>query len=106
MMRGLPMAKKRVTTAARVRDTADDDRRVWEAFRPRLEALQTMAQAVQLMNEAPPADAPGRQYHVNLGFFLGAFTVPAGTSYAEKDLYLQFVRRLNAAGELKPNGGK
>jgi hypothetical protein len=100
------MTKRRLTTAERVRDAADDDRRAWEAFRPRLEALRTMTQAVQLMNEAPPADAPGRRYHQNLGFFLGAFTVPVATSYEEKDLYLQFVQRLNAANELRPNGGK
>jgi hypothetical protein len=99
------MTSSRPTKARRVRDVVADDRCGWEAFRLRLESLQTLTQAVQLMREVPPASTPGRGYYTNLGFFLGAFTVPVGTSYAEKALYLGLVQRLTAAGELKPGGG-
>src|SRR5688572_25130451 len=99
------MTTSRPTKPPRVRGGAAAEQRGWEAFRLRLEAVETMTQAVQLMHDAPAVSAPGRRYYTNLGFFLGAFTVPAGTCYAEKALYLGFVERLTAAGELRPGGG-
>jgi hypothetical protein len=99
------MVKSRTTRAARG-PGPDADRHVWEAFRRRLDALHTLDQAIRLVNEAPPAFTPGRKYHANLGFFMGAFTVPVRTTYTEKALYLQFIQRLNAAGALKPAGGR
>jgi hypothetical protein len=36
----------------------------------------------------------------------GDFTVPAGSSYEEKKLYLQFIQRLEKARELDPGAGK
>jgi hypothetical protein len=48
----------------------------------------------------------GLPYYSNLGFFLGDFTVPSGSSYEERELYLQFIQRLDAAGALKPGAEK
>jgi len=100
------VARKRKTRAERDQERADAERRVWDAFRPRLDALQTFLEAKKLMAESPPPDAPGRRYYSNLAFFLQAFIVPMGSSYAEKALYVQFNQRLDAAGELKSGAGQ
>lgn len=100
------MARSRKTKAQRDQERAEEARRVWESFRPRLDALQTFAEALQLVAEAPPPDSAGRRYYSNLGFFLQAFIVPMGSSYTEKALYLQFIQRLEAAGALKPGACK
>ncbi|MGB7922015.1 MAG: hypothetical protein WCF57_02090 [Pyrinomonadaceae bacterium] len=94
------MARK--TKAQRDHEWREAERREWETFRPKLDALQSYAEARQLVAEAPPPDAPGRRYYSNLGFFLQNFTVPMGSSYAERALYLQFIQRLDADGALKP----
>jgi hypothetical protein len=75
---------------------------VWDAFRPKLEAVQNLAEAHILAAQTPPPNAPGRRYYSNLAFFLGCFGVPGGSSYAEKALYLQLIARLDATGILKP----
>lgn len=95
------MARGRKTKAQRGQERSEAERRQWETFRPRLDALQTYVDAMKLMAEAPPA-APGRSYYSNLGFFLQSFTVPMGSSYGEKALYLQFIQRLDDAGALRP----
>ena len=100
------MTRRRKTKAEREQERTDADRRVWDRFRPQLETLASFAGAQLLVDEAPPPDSPGRRYYSNLGFFLQAFTVPTGSSYAEKALYLQFVQRLDAAGSLKPGTGQ
>jgi hypothetical protein len=100
------MARRRKTKAEREQDWAEVDRRVWNQFRSRLEALTSFAEAQLLVDEAPPPDSPGRRYYSNLGFFLQAFTVPMESSYAEKALYLQFIQRLDAEGALKPGAGQ
>jgi hypothetical protein len=97
---------KRMTKTERHQKSKEDENRVWNLFRIRLEVLQNFTEAMQLVNESPSQDAPGRRYFSNLGFFLGAFSIPTGSSYAEKALYLQFIQRLNATGQLKPAGGK
>jgi hypothetical protein len=89
----------------RERTRLDADRRAWEEFRPRLAALRTYAEAQRLLARAPPPDSPGRRYYSNLATFLQVFGVPAGASHAEKELYLQFVWRLDAAGTLTPGLG-
>jgi hypothetical protein len=99
---GCQMARKRKTNADRERERAEADRRVWEAFRARLAHLQTFDEASRLVAESPPQAAPGRRYYSNLGFFLHAFIVPAGSGYEERALYLQFIQRLDAAGGLRP----
>ena len=54
------------------------------------------------MNESPGQGMPGRHFYSSLAFFLQSFEIPNGSSDAERRLYLEFVRRLDAAGELKP----
>jgi hypothetical protein len=100
------MARNRKTKAQLDHERNEAERREWDTFRPKLDALQTFADAKQLMAEAPRPDAPGRSYYSHLGFFLQAFTVPMGSSYAERTLYLQFIQRLDAAGALKPGAGQ
>jgi hypothetical protein len=96
------MARNRKTKAQHDHERNEAERLEWEIFRPKLDALQSYAEALKLLAEAPRPDAPGRRYYSNLGFFLQAFTVPMGSSYAERALYLQFIQRLDAAGALKP----
>jgi hypothetical protein len=98
--------KSRKTKAERDRERSEVERRVWDEFRPRLDALQSYAEALQLVVELPPRDAPGRRYYSNLGFFLQEFTVPSDSSYAEKALYLQFIQRLDDPGALKPGAAR
>jgi hypothetical protein len=74
----------------------------WPAFRDRLAQAQTMAEARALVGDTPKPDAPGRTFYSNLDFFLQSFTIPGGSNSEERALYLAFVRRLEAAGVLKP----
>jgi hypothetical protein len=89
----------------RERTRLDADRRAWEEFRPRLAAVRTVAEAQRLLARAPTPGSPGHRYYANLSTFLQVFGVPAGASHAEKELYLQFVWRLDAAGTLTPGLG-
>ena len=73
---------------------------MWGVFRPKIDAATTLADALQLVAQTPPPDAPGRSYS-NLAFFLQCFGVPGGSTYAEKALYLQLINRLDATGVLK-----
>jgi hypothetical protein len=93
------MARK--TKAQRHQEWADAERRVWDIFRPKLEAVQNFAEAQILAAETPPPNAPGHRYYSNLAFFLGCFGVSGGSSYAEKAQYLQLIKRLDAGGGLK-----
>ena len=100
------MAKARRTQADRDCERAAAEQRAWEEFLPKLAALQTFAEAQLLVDQAPPPDSPGRRYYSNLGFFLGAFTVPMGSNNTERSHYIVFIivfiNRLEAAGALKP----
>lgn len=90
------------TKSQKMQERADADRRVWEVFRPKLDAVQNLAEAYELSAETPPPNAPGRGYYSNLAFFLQCFGVPGGSSYAEKGLYLKLIARLDTTGILKP----
>lgn len=72
----------------------------WEAFRDGVTALRSLDDARDLLND-PPLDV-GRQYYLNLANFLLTFAIPKSTSRAERELYLGFVQRLDAADALKP----
>jgi hypothetical protein len=98
--------RRRKTNSNRRQEWLAADRRVWEQFRPKLEALSSFPEAQSLVIEAPPPNSPGRRYYSNLDFFLGTFAVPAGSNFVELSLYLQFIRRLDTAGTLKPGIGK
>ena len=91
----------RKTKTERDQQRAEAEYMAWEVFLPKLEALQSYAEALQLVADAPRPDSPGRRYYSNLGFFLQAFTVPNSSSYAEKAQYLRLVKKLDVAGELK-----
>jgi len=96
------MTKPRRTKADRELEWMEADQRAWEAFLPKLTALQTYVDAKVLVANAPPPDSPGRRYYSNLGYFLGYFGVPAGANSTERSLYIQFIQRLDEAGALKP----
>lgn len=91
----------RKTKAERDQQRAEAEHRAWDEFFPKLKALQSYAEALELVANSPRPDSPGRRYYSNLDFFLQAFTVPNDSSYAEKEQYLSFVKKLDAAGELK-----
>ena len=93
--------RRRKTRSERDAERYEAQQRAWEFFEPKLNALQSFEEALRLVYEAPAPDSPGRSYYSNFGFFLQAFTPPAGGSLAEYGYYLQFVRRLDAAGKLK-----
>ena len=96
----------RKTQAQRNQEFSEKERRVWDEFRPKLESLASFIDAQLLVASAPPPDSPGRRYYSNLGFFLQSFAVPMGSSRGERAMYLQFIRRLDAAGALNPGAAE
>ena len=96
------MRKHRKTRAERNLEWRRAEGRSWGEFLPKLESLATFADARRVVDEAPPQDTPGRSFYSNLGFFLHTFAPPAGASGTELSLYIQFLQRIDAAGELKP----
>lgn len=95
------------TKADLQQEHAEAEQRAWEEFRAQVAAQGTYLEALRLVAEgAPPPDAPGRRYYANLGTFLQHFQVPVRSTHAEKELYLQLVHRLDAAGQLRPGVGK
>ena len=102
------MAKRRKTKGERAAASSNAERLAWEQFRPKLEALTSLAEAMLLLKSAPPVGFPGFRYYSNFSAFLhDVHTIPADSSYEEKALYLKFILRLDAAGALKPpNAGR
>jgi hypothetical protein len=96
------MPRRRKTGAERERETRELDRRAWEEFRPKLEALQSYTDALAFVHQSPPPDSPGRHFYSNLAFFLQSFAPPMGASGGEKSLYLKLVQRFDEAGQLEP----
>lgn len=91
----------------RDREYREAENRAWTDFQPKLAALQNLKEAHLLVHQAPPQNSPGRKYYSNLGFFLQAFTVPAGSSQAERSMYIRFIERLDATGDtLKPGAAE
>jgi len=70
--------------------------RAWVSFRPKLEALQTYQQAKDLVTEAPLPDSPGRIFYTNLDLFIQSYIIPCDSNYAEKELYLLFIEKLES----------
>jgi hypothetical protein len=99
---GEPMARRRMTADERRQADYEALGRARAAFLRRLGAAGNMAVAQMLLKDAPPQGDIGRRFFSNLGFFLQAFEIPNGASDGEQTAYLEFVRRLDAAGELKP----
>jgi hypothetical protein len=102
----MPLSKKvlmaRKTRAQRDAEYYSQSARYWSSFREKLRAATTAVDAVLLSQQAPPPDAPGRQFHSNLGFFMSGFVMPAGANAEERQLYRELMRRMDAAGSLKP----
>jgi len=96
--------RRRKTKAERQRERDEANHRVWEQFQPKLASLQSYEDGEKLVAEAPHPDAPGRGYYSNLAFFLQNLSFPNGAGYAERVLYVQFLERMDAAGQLGPEG--
>lgn len=97
------MKKKRKTSTERDTEYKRLTREHWPIFKDRLEKTSTIAEAEALRREAVPENAPGRKFYRNFGTFLvGNFMIPYGVGYEELLLYLNFLRRLVASGDLKP----
>jgi hypothetical protein len=96
------MPRKRKTVDERRAERDESDRRAWDEFRPKLEAIQSYVGALNLVAHAPPVDTPGRPFYSNLGFFPPAFTPPLGATAHEKTIYITLIQRMDAKGELKP----
>jgi hypothetical protein len=98
---------RRPTRAERDRERRrrweESEQRVWADFQPKLDALQSRNEAIALTHQAPPPDAPGRQYYSNLMTFLGNGYPPLdGMNAVERRCYLQLIDRMTANGELTP----
>ena len=111
------MIRQRKTKAererVRVRKDSDADQHAWDLFQPKLAALKSIDEARALVANAPLQNtpgrhAPGRKFYSNLATFIGSgsFMVLGGLSHEERSLYLEFIKRIDAAGELKPGVGE
>ncbi|QIN84642.1 hypothetical protein GBA63_19785 [Rubrobacter tropicus] len=98
------MTRRRKTRTRQEWEEAD--LRAWDEFSRRLEAAESMGDALALYASTPPPDSPGRRYYSNLGFFLQSFDVPGGSDYDERAMYLRFVKKLDDSGALKPGAGR
>ena len=96
------MARKRKTADEKRAEWAEAEHRVWVYFKEDLEAAAGFAEAQALTLKTPAQGAPGRGYYSNLAFFLREFAVPAGSNQKERTMYLNLVRRIDAARQLKP----
>jgi hypothetical protein len=91
---------RRKTKDERDQALLDARKRSYEEFRPKLAAVQSVAEAYKLAVNAPPASSPGRKHYSNLSDFLMTYAPPFGASRDELALYLALVERIDAAGEL------
>jgi hypothetical protein len=99
------MARRRKTKAKREAELSNAELLAWDQFRPKLEALTSLAEAMLLLKSAPPVGFPAFRYYSHFSDFLhDVHTIPADSSFEEKALYLKFIHRLDAAGALKPPG--
>ena len=99
------MARRRKTKVEQAVEWEQAERRIWNEFRPKLADLKSYSEGRALLKESPLPDRPGRRFYSNLDFFLTNFVVPAGSNEEERRLYLQFIQRLVAAGEINPGDG-
>jgi hypothetical protein len=92
---------KRERAAARAAERDRQKRREWGVFVERLARVNGFRDAVALVNspEAPGPDGPGREYYSNLGHFVMTFGVPGGASAAELRLYIDLMKRMDAAAD-------
>jgi hypothetical protein len=95
--------KKRRETMAEITKARQSQ---WEVFAAKLDGVKTLAEAKSLVLDSPPEpDSPARSFYSNLRFFLQEFIVPSRAGREEREGYVLFIKRLDAAGELKPGWG-
>jgi hypothetical protein len=75
--------------------------RRWNELVAKVNTAQDLADARKIVPESPPLDSPGRNFYTNLAFFLDTFTPPASSNDEEKTLYIQLLRTLDKAGDLR-----
>jgi hypothetical protein len=83
-------------------DPADSQNLAWKEFRDRFAMAASLVDANLLVASSPPANSPGRRYYANLAFFLGDFSTPSSSIFEERKLYIEFIRRMDAANQLNP----
>ncbi len=94
------MADSQKTTVNITADWQRLERHAWEKFRPRLEAVRSLADVHALLADAPPVGSPSSPFFSNLAFFLVTFRPAPGTGPDELALYEPLLQRLAAAGDL------
>ena len=100
------MAQRRKTKAEHDEERIEDQKQAFEEFRRKVESLRSIADAHKLHAEAPPQDSPGHKHYSNFGKFLMAFSPPNSAILNEYSLYLAFIQKMDAAGELPPGARK
>ncbi|HEY0928891.1 MAG TPA: hypothetical protein VGE27_03135 [Gemmatimonas sp.] len=75
--------------------------RAWRDFLPKLQAVKSLDDALQLHGQAPPVGSPSRPFYSNFGFFLHYSSPPHGASSTELLQYLRILRCLRDEGSLK-----
>jgi len=93
---------RRKSAGERRPEKAGKPNQYWEKFRSILHATENRCDALALALAMPRQETPGRKFHTNLLWFLQDFTVPNESNLEERSLYLELIRRFDAAGELKP----
>jgi|SRR6266850_872986 len=88
------MKRRRRTKDEQRYEKEEAARKVGENFLPKLEACQTIADAIALRNEAVAEGKPGRAFYSNLGFFLiNSFAPPDGATGREITAYIKLIER-------------
>ena len=95
------MAKRPRTKAEREQERYELERKTWERFRPRLEGIACMADAIEVLKGMPAPDTPFRKHYTNLLWFMDTFSPPGNSSRAEKGLYIEMVKKMEKAGEIE-----
>ncbi|QEL15482.1 hypothetical protein [Limnoglobus roseus] len=75
--------------------------RVWDEFCGRVAGLATLEEASAFLAKMPPRTSPDFGFHVNFANFLLMLAAPKSATTAERDLYAQFIERVDAAGRMK-----
>ena len=93
---------RRKSAGERRQEKVGKPNQYWEKFRSMLHATENRCDALALALAMPRQETPSRKFHKNLLWFLQDFTVPNESNPEERSLYLELIRRFDAAGELKP----
>jgi len=89
------------TKAEREAKEYERERVLKERFLAQLAGLKSYAEALEFVAKGATPTDPSRPFYSNLGWFLGTFDPPGNASAQEKRLYIELLKRMDAAGELK-----